>query len=110
MKSMNPTNIIQENEVIPVFIFEYLAQKNMSLLIDQALERTCSFAYTETDGLGMIHMVLEMFRLRKFMDKNQAIDMYTSFLKRKRGKNIGPKGIDFVKNNDYIRIKSIFEQ
>ena len=38
-----------------------------------------------------------------FMDENQAMDVYPSFLKRKRGTNITPKGIDFVKS--YCKIK-----
>ena len=36
--SKEPTNIIQESKVIPLFIFEYLVQENMSPLTDQALE------------------------------------------------------------------------
>ena len=49
----------------------------------------------------MTHFPLEMFRFTRemeFMDENQAFDIYTSFLKRKRGKSITPKGIDFVKS------------
>ena len=33
--SMNPVNIIEENSAIPVFIFKYFKQKNMSNLIDR---------------------------------------------------------------------------
>ena len=43
------------------------------LLLDQALEKTCLFKYTETNGLGITHILLEMFRLRRemeFMDEN----------------------------------------
>ena len=45
--------------------------------------------------------------------KIQAIDIYTSFLKKKRGKCIPLKDIDFVKRyckingNEYIRIKYV---
>ena len=39
------------------FILEYLAQKNMSLLLGQALEKACMFEYTETDDLGIIHLL-----------------------------------------------------
>ena len=31
------------------------------------------------------------------MDVNQAIDTYTSFLKKKRGKNTAAKGTQFVR-------------
>ena len=67
-------------------------------MLDQALENICLIEYTETDGLGIIHILLEMLRLSRemeFMHENQAMDV--SFLKRKSGKNITPKGIDFVK-------------
>ena len=36
--SMNPVNIIKENSAIPVFIFKYFKQKNMSNLIDRTWE------------------------------------------------------------------------
>ena len=57
----------------------------MSRLLEQALERTYLFEFTESDGLGIVHTLIEMCRLRKeidFMDKNQAVDIYTSFLKK----------------------------
>ena len=54
--SMEPTNIIHENKEIPEFIFEYLAQKNMLKLIEQSLEKTFVFAYTETYSLGIVPM------------------------------------------------------
>ena len=60
-----------------------------------------SFLCTETDGLGMIHILLEMFRFReeiKFMDASQAVDIFTSLMKRKHEKNITLKAIDFVKS------------
>ena len=76
----------------------------------QALEKTCLFEHTETDGLGIIHILLEMFRLRRemeFMDENQAIVLYINFSKKKRGKNIALKGIDFVKSYCKIKDKDI---
>ena len=39
----------------------------MTKLLDEALEKTCFFEYTETDGLGMIHCLLEMYRFRKIL-------------------------------------------
>ena len=54
-----------------------------------------------------------MYRLRReieFMDENQAIDIYTSFLKKKRGKNTTPKGIDFVKSYCKIKDKDILKK
>ena len=35
--------------------------QNMEKLLDQALEKTCIFQFTEMDGLGMIQILLEMF-------------------------------------------------
>ena len=37
--SMNPVNIIEENSAMPVFVFKYFSQKNMSELIDQTFEK-----------------------------------------------------------------------
>ena len=48
--SMKPDHIISKNKAIPVFFFEYFMQENMSSLLDVALEKTCFFEYTETDG------------------------------------------------------------
>ena len=83
---MDPTHIVQENKMIPLLIFEYFAQKNMSLLLDQALEKTCLFEYTETEGMGIIHLLLEMIRLTReleFVVENQAIDFVKSYCKIK---------------------------
>ena len=63
---------------------EYLVQKSISLLLDEALEKTCLFEYTETNGLGIIHILFRFLRFRRemeFMDENQTLDIYTSFLK-----------------------------
>ena len=65
----------QETNVFRFFVFEYLAQKNSSMLLVQALERTCLLQYTDSDGLDLIHIHLEMFRFSRemeFMDENQA--------------------------------------
>ena len=77
---------------------EYLAQKNMSRLIHQKQENVCLFAYTETDGLGIIDSLLKMFRFCreiKFMDKNQAIDINTSFSKGNTEKTLQQKALIF---------------
>ena len=62
----------------------------MSMLLDQALEKTLLFEYTDSDGLGLIHVLLEMFRFRREMEfivEHQAMDVFTRFLKTKRDKN-----------------------
>ena len=54
-----------------------------------------------------------MFRLRRemdFMDENKAIDIHTSFLKRKHGKHITPIGIDFVKSCCKVKHKDILKK
>ena len=50
-------NIIQENNLkaLPTLYFEHFIQKNMTKLLDIALEKSCFFGYTEADGLDMIH-------------------------------------------------------
>ena len=65
MESLNPVHIIQENKSIPKFFFEYFMQEKMDNLLDIALEKTCFFEFTETDGVGMIHCLIEMYRIRK---------------------------------------------
>ena len=51
MESLKLEDIIQENESIPKFFFEYFMQENMTNLLDVALEKICFFKYTGTDGL-----------------------------------------------------------
>ena len=85
----------------------------MPRLIDQALEKICLFAHTETDGLGIIYYLFEMFRLRReieFIVENQAVDIYTSFLKRKSGKTLHQKNTDFVKSCCKIKDKDTLKK
>ena len=42
LSSMDPTNIIKENKVILLSIFEFVAQKNLSHLIHQAFRKNVS--------------------------------------------------------------------
>ena len=65
----------------------------MPQLIDQALDKICLFAHTETDGLGIIYYLFEMFRLKReieFIVENQAVDIY-QFSEKEKWKNIAPK-------------------
>ena len=76
MDSMKPEHIIQENKAISAFFFEYFAQENMAKLIDEVLEKICFFEFTEADGLGMIHCLIEMYRIRieiLFLDEEKAL-------------------------------------
>ena len=57
---MNPENITNENKAKSLFFFENLAQHKISNPIDQALEKTCLFEFTETHGPGMIPILLKM--------------------------------------------------
>ena len=57
---MDTTNIIQENKVIPFFIFNYLVQENMSLMFDQALEKPSLFKYTDANGPGVVRQLIYM--------------------------------------------------
>ena len=40
---MDSENILVENKNIPLFVFEYFAQKDIYDLIDETLEKTCLF-------------------------------------------------------------------
>ena len=44
----------------PIFVFEYLGQENMLKLLEQALEKTFEFEFTESDGLGIVHTLIEI--------------------------------------------------
>ena len=41
LESMDPVNMIKDNTSIPLFVFEYFAQKEMIDLIDETLEKVC---------------------------------------------------------------------
>ena len=82
MNSMKPAHIIQENKAIPVFFFECFMQENMAKLLDTASEKSCLFEYTEADGLGMIHCLLEMYRIRReilSLDEEKAFGLCASY-------------------------------
>ena len=51
-----------------IFVFEYFAPQHMLMLLEQALEKTCLFEFTESDGLGIVHTLIEMCRLRREID------------------------------------------
>ena len=81
MDSLKPEDIIQENESIPDFFFEYFLQENMTKLLDEALGKTCFFEYTETDSLGLIHCLLQMHWFRKeivSLDEEKAYELCAS--------------------------------
>ena len=53
-------------------------QENMATLLDVALEKTCFFKYTETDGLGMTQCLLEMYCIRReimSLDNDKAYEL-----------------------------------
>ena len=85
-------------------------QKNMEKLLDIALEKSCFFEYTEADGLGMTHCLIEMYRIRKellSMDEEKAYELCASYFKQKKGKKAILKGIDFVQSFCAIKDKDI---
>ena len=59
-------------------------QEKIDKVLDTTLEKTCFFEYTETYGLGMIHCLIEMYRIIKAM------------LYKKQGKKAIQRGIDFA--------------
>ena len=69
-----------------MFVFEYVAQHNMSEHIDQILEDSCLFKVTE------------------------AFAISECFLKKIPGKNAILKGIDFVKSFCKIKDKDILNR
>ena len=60
--SMNPVNIIKENSAIPIFVFKYFAQKNMSELIDQTFKKSRLFEFSESYRLGINSILIEIVR------------------------------------------------
>ena len=53
-------NILNENKNIPLFVFEYFMQIDISGLIDKTLEKACLFHYTDAywDGHVIILALL----------------------------------------------------
>ena len=56
--------LVQENKAIALNVFEHFYQQNKAKIIDQVLKKTRLIKFTEADGLGMIHCLLEMFQTR----------------------------------------------
>ena len=63
LKSIYPINMIKENYSIPLFMFEYFAQKEISDLIDETLEKTCLLHFNEADGHGIISALIVMVKV-----------------------------------------------
>ena len=60
LASMDPENVIKENNSIPFFIFEYFWQKDNSGLIDETLKKICLFHSEEADSIGLISALIAM--------------------------------------------------
>ena len=87
MFQRDPENIIRENQNIPLFIFEYFAQKSILGFIDKSLEKTCLFHYNEADGYGIVSALITMTKLRRhldFLDEEQANEL----VKRRKEANM----------------------
>ena len=91
-------NIIQENWEIPSFTFENFAHFNRSQLINQALENTCLFEYIKADGLGVISILLEMFRFREKLNSGMKIKhlKFTLVFWKRNGFKCSTESYDFV--------------
>ena len=85
VESMDPENIIRENKNIPLFIFEYFAQKSISGLIDETLEKTCLFHFNEAHGHGIVSALIIMTKLISLM-KNTPMNYWNDFKRRKEAK------------------------
>ena len=88
--SLDPENIIKENKSIPLFVFEYFSQTDISGLMDETLEKTCLFHFEEADGIGLISALIVMTKLKvhlDFLDAEQASELVERFAKKKRGKS-----------------------
>ena len=53
VESMDPVKMIKENTSIPLFVFIYVAQKEISDSIDETPEKACLFHFNEADGHGL---------------------------------------------------------
>ena len=81
--------MIKENNSIPLFVFEYFAQKEVSDLIDKTLEETCLYHFNKADGHGIISALIVLVKRRRhleFLDDVQATEMIEMFAKKRRGK------------------------
>ena len=97
LESMHPENMIKENKNIPLFVFKYFVQTDISGLINETLEKTCLFHCYEVDGHGIISaLVIKLRRHSDFLDQVQATELVERFAKKKRGKNAMAKDINFL--------------
>ena len=86
--SLDPENIIKENTSIPLFVFEYFSQKEISGLIHETLEKSRLFHFEESDGIGLISLLVAITKLKvhlDFLNDEQATELVERF-ERKRKK------------------------
>ena len=74
-----PWEYYQGEQKYPLFFFEfeYFAQKDISGLIDETLEKACLFHHEEADGIGLISALIAMTNLKahlEFLDEEQATE------------------------------------
>ena len=88
VESMEPINIKQNTAIPLLFIFEYFMQKDIALKIDETLEKSCLFNYSESDG-GMISTRIVRTKLRReleFMGEARSSEITEKFQKKRREK------------------------
>ena len=82
LEFMDQLNILKESESIPNFVFEYFAQQDTKLLHDVV---TCVSEANDSDDLGIISLLIDMFRVRRsidFMDDKQVNEISLCFSKK----------------------------
>ena len=60
--------MIKDNTSIPLFVFEYFAQKEISDLTDERLENTCFLHFNLADGHGIISALIVVVKLRRHLE------------------------------------------
>ena len=90
-------------------VYEYFAQQNLSKLGIQTLGKSCLFEFKAADGLGILSIPTQMFRIRReieFMDDEQAFEISGNFNKRNGSKIRHSKVLLLPKFSAISRIKT----
>ena len=71
------------------------------------LWKTCLFHFEEADGIGLISALIVMTKLKvhlDFLDAEQASELVERFAKKKRGKSVIAKCINFLQFRHHVNM------
>ena len=112
-KELGSDNHTEGKQEYSSLFYEYFVQKDISGLLDETLETACLFHNTKVDGHGIISALIVMTilcRELEYLDEDRAFEIVSNFQKKKRGKSINLRGIDFLKSFLNITDKEILKQ